>query len=223
VSPGCGVVASGHRVVGGGGVTVSAIEVIGTSLPGSTNATPTVTTSLVPNDRVVVVSLKQTTASGPSVSGLGATWNVDSALTSTADTNVWSATGITGGGTITVAGLSTPPSDVIVYVLRKSDGSAISLVNAQTLAFGAAVAGTLRSAAGQAASAGSFVIGASWMNNGTIALPTSSTPASGWTTDHTSGTNVKAISQTLSSGVTVVVGVTSSSSFTPTLVQAIYL
>lgn len=222
MSTGVGVMASGHVTAGGGGVTVSAIEVIGTSLPGSVDATPTVTTSLVSTDRVVVVMLKRSTASGPVISGLGATWNPDAALTSTADTNVWSATGITGGGTITVSGLGTGQSDVIVYVLRASSGAATSLVNAQTLTFGAAVSGTVRSATGASTTAGAFVIGAGWVSAGTIALPTSATPASGWTTDHTNGTAVKAISQTLSSGATVVVALTSSSSFTPTLVQAIY-
>ncbi|MDR6907460.1 hypothetical protein J2X63_003168 [Agromyces sp. 3263] len=222
MTPGVGAIASGYRVVGGGGVTVSAIEVLHTSLPGSVNATPTVTTSLVPTDRVVVMSLKQNTASGPGISGLGATWNADAALTTTADTNIWSATGITGGGTITVTGLGTGPSDVIVYVLRASNGAVSSLVNAQTLPFGAAVAGTVRSTSGTAATAGSFVAAASWISVGTISLPTSSTPASGWTTDHTGSTNVKAISQTLSTGATVSVGVTSSSSFSCSLLHAIY-
>jgi hypothetical protein len=213
--------ASGHRVVGGG-VTVSAIEVIPVSLPGSVNATPTVTTTLVANDRVVVLSLKQATAGTPAITGLGATWNLDASLTSTADTYIWSATGVTGSGTITVSGLSTGPSDVIVYVLRASSGAAISLVNAQTLTFGAAAGGTVRATTGAAATAGSFVTGASWISAGSITLPSTSTPASGWTTDHTSGTVVKGISQTLSSGATVSVGVTSSASFSCTLLHAIY-
>jgi len=213
--------ASGHRVVGGG-VTVSAIEVLPASLAGSTSGTPTVTTSLVSTDRVVVALLKQATAGTPSISGLGATWNIDASLTATADTYIWSATGITGGGTITVNPNSTSPSDLIVWVIRASNSASVSLVNAQTLTFGAAVASTVRSTTGAATTAGAFVAGAAWVTAGSITLPTSSTPASGWTTDHTSGTAVKAISQTLSSGATVSVGVTSSASFSCTLLHAIY-
>lgn len=220
MSPGVGAIASGYRVVGGGGgPTTNVVEV--QSGAATTNATPTIATTLLSTDRVVITVSKQSTAGVPAVSGLGATWVTDASNTSTYDLYVYSAAGITGGGTVTIA--LNGAGDWTLHVLRSSVAATPALVSAQVLPFAAAAAGTVRSTSGVATSAGAAVIGVARISAGTISFPTSSTPGGGWTTDYTSGTTVKAISQTISSGATVSVGVTSGALFSASLIQAIYL
>lgn len=199
-------------------MTVSSIEVIAATSGGT--GTPTITTSLVSTDRVVVLLAKVGPTGTPAVTGLGATWVIDASATTTHDHYVFSATGVTGGGALSITASA---GDYIVHVLRSSVATTPYLVSAQSTTYAFAAAATVRTLTGAAAAAGSMVLGTARVSAGTIDFPrTGTTPASGWTTDWTNGTVVKSISQQISANETVALSLTSSAGHSAALLQAIY-
>jgi hypothetical protein len=206
-----GVIASGYRAAAPGGPTVSAVEVLTGSIAASGTGTPTITTSLASTDMVVVVLLKSTTSGTPGVSGLG-TWTNLQAGTGTRDHYIWTMTGVTGGGSITITP-NGPASDYVVYVLRRSDAAAVTAFGSGKIDNSFISTNTQISVADiNSATAGMFVIGVASPGAATLTFPHANMlPASGWTTDF-NGSNsiVRFLSQTMSANSTVRVAASSS-------------
>lgn len=202
----CGIFASAHHAAGGGGATVSAVETIVRPSTTSGSQTVDITTTLLTTDRVVIVVQKGTSTATPTPSGLGATWSTDVVNSSSIDFYVFSGSGVTGSGTVTISGLSTQAAFVTAFVLRSSTGTAVTFQNGNVNIGATAGEGTLATTTDTAA-AGAFVIGSGWLQTGTPTFPHgSTTPASGWSTvrDTTAGTAVnKVIAQTLASSASV--------------------
>lgn len=205
-------------------MTTTAIEILHGQTPVNTAATPTITTALVPTDRVVVVVVKNATTGTPIVTGLGATWVGDVVQSSGADLYIISATGITGGGVVTVNPNSIGfVAEWAVYVVRSDAGVA------STKSFGAGVTASISPAgaivstlAAQSSLAGAFVVAAGWVSSGTIDFPqASSTPSTGWTADH-SFTNAKIVSHVSPANESIQPKITSTQGATCTMAHAAY-
>lgn len=201
MTPGVGAFASA-KVVTGGGPTISAVEVIPSDVAANTTAVLAVTTTLRASDRVVVMLLKSSTAGTPSISGLGATWTAHIASGTTLDHNLWSATGLTGTGSISVAsGGTSSVGDCIAWVLRSSSDSAIVLHGSTEAVSSAATAGVTTSTPDiTGCTAGMFAVGGALTTSGAaLTFPHGDTvPPSGWTVDDIGGgTKSKFISRQL--------------------------
>lgn len=190
----CGIFASARRPAPGGGPasTVDIIETVEIATTTSGSGSGAVTTTLQPNDRVVVITTKASTSGTPTVSGLGATWANDIANSASMDLYVASASGITGGGTVSISGLGlSNDGDVTIFVLRSSRGNAVTFANGNAANNGTAAANAVTSTtAGTAPSAGCLAFAVGQVGGGTITFPATGTaPSSGWTIARTTQTN----------------------------------
>ena len=207
MSPGFGIVASSKQVAAGG-PTVSVIESVARPFTSSGSDTVSITTTLLTTDRVVIIVQKGTLTGTPSASGLGGTWNTDLFSTAAVDYYIFSTSGVTGTGTVTVSGLSTAPAAVTGLVLRASNGAAVVFLNGNMNSGAVAAAGTLATSSASN-TAGALLIGSCRSDSGTLTFPdASSTPNSGFTTvrntfDATSSDTKIVITQTLASTTTV--------------------
>lgn len=189
----CGIFASARRPAPGGGPasTVDIIETVEIATTTSGSGSASVTTALQPNDRVVVITTKASTSGTPTVSGLGATWTNDVANTAGLDLYVASATGISGGGTVNLAGLgAATDGEATIFVLRSSVGDPVVFAGGNAANAGSAAAGAITSTSAATAPAGgclAFAVGA--VSNTAITFPAAGTvPSSGWAVDRTTQT-----------------------------------
>lgn len=200
----CGIFASAHVASAPGGGTIDAVEILTGAIAASSSGTPTVTTTLRPSDCVVVALIKSSTTGTPSISGLGATWTNHQAGTSLFDHYLWSASGVTGGGTVTI-NVGSASGDFVVWVLRSAIDSPIT-AHGTSKGDGTTGAGVSVQATDIAsATTGMFAVGAAVVTSGTLTFPSADNlPASGWTTDR-DGTNsvCRFISRELSANGTV--------------------
>lgn len=186
-------------------MTVSSVETHSGAIASLGSATPTITTSLVPTDRVVVLLMKSATAGTPSVSGLGATWTTLQAGIATKDHYMFTATGVTGGGTVTVS-VGSASGDYALWVLRSSVSASITTFGSQRIDSGFIAANTaIQTTDISTALQGMFACAAASVGAGTITFPHANMlPASGWsTTFDGSNSVVRFLHQQLASDSTV--------------------
>lgn len=190
-------------------MSVSSIETLDGTNAASTSATVTVTTSLVPTDRLVVLYVKSGVGGVPVISGLG-TWTNLQSHTITRDAVLVTMTGATGGGNVTInPGTSGASGDYVLFVLRGSGGGQVDVFGSQSARVSSGGAATTADIT--SATAGMFVCASGTVDPGAgVVFPGASTlPASGWTTTRTAtNTDGKFIHQVLSSGSTVRMNVT---------------
>lgn len=216
-------------VVGGGGPTVTAIETIVRPFTSAGSDSATITTSLLTTDRVVVIIQKSTTIATQGVSGLGATWTQDVVQSSSLDFSCFSASGVTGTGTVTVTGLNTVPAAVTVLVLRSSSGSAVTFLNGNQTGATLGSGGTVSTSSGTA-TAGALVIGAAYSTGGTtLTFPHgSSSPSGGWSTvrnsfDATSVDTAAVISRNVTSSTSITLVASPNASAVVSVARAAYI
>lgn len=198
-------------------MTVSSIETFNGAIAGGDSAVLTVTTSLVPTDRLVVILLKSSTTSTPTVTGLG-TWSVLQSMVVTRDTYLFTASGITGGGNVTISP-GTPSADYVMFVLRGSGGEQVNVFGSQIAR--TTTGGTTTTADISSALTGMFVcVGGNADPGAGVVLPGAGTlPLAGWTTTRTAtNTDGKFIHQILSGDSTVRANITSGSGGGATIV-----
>lgn len=184
-------------------MTVSVVESQNGAIATSSSATVTIATSLVPTDRLVVMVMKVSTAGTPSVSGLG-TWTTLQAGSSSLDHYLFTTTGITGGGNITVS-VGSAAGDYVVFVLRSSITASITVHGSGKFDSIPAANAASQVADITGGLTGMFVCAAANASAGTLTFPHSTAlPVGSWTTARV-GTNTtsKFISQTLAANTTV--------------------
>lgn len=201
-------------------MTVTAIETHFGAIAAGASAVVSVSTSLVATDRLVLVLYKTSTTGTPSVTGLG-TWSVLEQVIVTRDSYLYTMTGATAGGNLTITPTSLA-ADYALYVLRGGGGqvdvfgSEQGYTSSGTASETPAISGAL---------GGMFVVAAVAATAGaTITFPAgTSVPSSGWSADYT-GVNNNAffISNGLSAGANVVVGVTATSGTAKTILVGVF-
>jgi hypothetical protein len=157
------------------------------------------------------------------VSGLGATWATDVSRATDFDVYVISATGVTGGGVVSINGFSAA-GDFEVYVLRSDVPVTPHSTAAAQNGASSQIAGTIITLGTVSAPAGATVIAVGEVSGGTMAFPEStSTPATGWTTDRT-GTNINGrfIHQDITADTSVQLKVTSDIAFHAIIAAVVY-
>lgn len=185
-------------------MTVSAVEVLSGPIATAGSATPTITTTLRASDRVVIALIKVGTAGTPSVSGLGATWTAHQSGTTTTDHFLWSASGITGGGTVTIT-VGSAAGDYVIWVLRSSVDQSITHHGSGKADGGVSANVSIQTADITSSDTGMYAVGAAFAVSGTLTFPHgNSLPSSGWTLDDTGSNTVSSfISRQLSASGSV--------------------
>ena len=203
-------------------MTVNIIETLGASESGG-SASVSVTTTLTGNDRVVVAIVKSTTTGTPTASGFSATWTNNAFYTlSAADVVFMSASGMTGTGTVTVAGLSTG-ADIVVYVLRSSVGNAVVYSVGSGAGNASIAANTALTTSSNSALAGSMLFMAGGVNAGNITMPyTGASPSSGWTQDRLTASRRKFMHLSTASDTALIGSLTSDTTYPGACVVASY-
>jgi hypothetical protein len=194
-------------------VSVSAVEVKSGTIAASSTATVTIATSLTTNDRVVAIIYKTGTTGTPTATGLG-TWTAEVSGTGTVDHYMFSMSGVTGGGNITLGVGAAVSGDYVVYVLRSSISAAVTKHGATQSASTSDTGSVVNSC-----TANMFACVASMVTGGATITGTypgaSAVPSSGWTLDYTGGnTATKYASVTLLANANVQSGGTASASTT---------
>jgi len=209
VSPGVGAFASGRRVSGSLSPTVTAIETVVVATATSSSNTITIAGPVAATDRIVVLVSKDTTSATPSPSGLGATWATDVVNNSLRDHYVFSATGITAGGVITVAGLSTTETDLTAWVLHSTTSAQVRFVNGDATSATPAL-GVVQSTSSGTANGGAFVLASAISSGGVLDFPetTTTTPSTGWTTVRSSSVSGDLRRRVIVRGVTTDTSIT---------------
>ena len=195
-------------------MTTNVIELIHGTIAPSATGSVTITTALVPTDRVALVVVKNTTSGTPVPSGLG-TWTTHANLGSPMDVYLYSTTGVTGGGTFTITISQPSSSEYAAYVLRSDTGLATT-PTIPSMTSGSVVTGTINTPittlpAGTSP-AGSFVIAVGWgVIGSTISFPhAASVPSGGWTIDHSAASNISIASRISPSDESILPAISSS-------------
>jgi hypothetical protein len=161
-------------------------------------------------DLIVVVVSKTSTAGTPSVSGLGATWTTVLAQSTTRDFYIFSTSGTTAGGDISInAGVG---SVISVHVFRSSLGDTPSVHYAAVSPWLQATSDPADEVSGAtvAAPSGSMAVGFGAHTGGTSTFPASGVvPSSGWSTLF-SGAHTEAIKHDVTSAENVKLAIKSS-------------
>ena len=187
MSPGVGVMASGHRTVGGG-PTASVVEVQTGTVTASTTSTFNLSTTLLSTD-IVLFTTSRTTLATPSYSGLGgASWTV--AFSGAANTRAYSAyaSGVTGSGQSVSVTAGAADMGACVQVIRGTPSGAVTEQHS-TWSATTTAANTDEFTPSQ-----SFVLDqvavmiVSGTTSGSYTVPSNPTPSSGWTTDYARAT-----------------------------------
>lgn len=184
-------------------MTVSIAETLDGAIATSGSAVVTITTALVPTDRLVVMVVKSSTAGTPSVSGLG-TWTTLQAGTSSLDHYLFTTTGVTGGGNITIS-VGSAAGDYVALVLRSTVSASVTVHGSAKFDTIPAANTATQAADITAALTGMAVFASAGATGGTLTFPhATALPSSGWTTGRTgTNSNSKFIYQVLAADTTV--------------------